>query len=116
MDDLDRMLADAAEEVERNRKKKRAVGIIDGSFIESDFNPVALIAMYDRTLCSHCSSIDIQFAGLFEERAHRRRPTELHMVRLPLLPITKLPRRRRYTEHRVAYCAQCAELETYQGE
>ena len=117
MDDLDALLADAAEEVEKAKKERRKAHVVTGAFVESDFRPVALIAMYDSVKCHHCNESELRFEGLFEERAHRTRPTELHLVRLPTLPIeSSLPRKRKYAHHYVAYCAFCIDSTSYKEQ
>jgi hypothetical protein len=118
MDDLDALLADAAEEVERAKKERRKAHVVTGAFVESDFRPVALIAMMNTVICQRCGSTEHLFEGLFEERAHRVRPTELHLVRLPTLPVqgTNLPRKRRFREHYVSYCSCCVDFDSYREQ
>jgi hypothetical protein len=117
MDDLDALLADAAEEVERAKKERRKAHVVTGAFVESDFRAAGLVAMFDVIKCQHCSSQDVRFEGLFEERVHRTRPSELHLVRLPTLPIdSNLPRSRKYAYHYSSYCLSCVNPDSYKEQ
>jgi len=117
MDDLDALLAEATADVEKAKGEKRKAHSFTGAFVESDFRPVAFVAMIDSVVCHRCGVTKKLFEGLFEERAHRIRPTELHLVRLPTLPVkSTLPHVRRFREHYLPYCEECVDLDSYKEQ
>jgi len=114
MDIFDELLAEAKADV----KKAKTTGAITPArvFIESDYTAAQVFALFNRVTCGRCNGVHSEFEGLFEERRHRR-TTDTHSVKLSVPPYTQsLPRIKKYLDHRVDYCADCSELETYKEQ
>jgi len=89
-----------------------------GTHQECDYSvPVGYVALFWRTHCRQCGSVEETFEGLFEERRKLRASTK-RLVRLNAVPPIggPFPRTREYIDQNAHYCAKCAQLDTYQGE
>lgn len=123
MDLIEQLFAQAqADAAARKRSKAKGSGVAIANAElqaarENLYRPHRLVALFYRTTCAHCGTVEDAFDGLFEERKHVR-VSDLHLVRQPFVPLNEgnLPRVRKYLPRDVAYCSACAGLGLYGEE
>jgi hypothetical protein len=112
---LDQIIAEAATIAKRvsgkksHEQKRELERIVE----ESEYLPTRMVALLNRITCACCGSKRLELDGIFEDRKHRRLQ-QSHWVKQPMLPLdTGLPRHLEYREVAVAFCLDCAGLQTY---